>query len=72
MTPLLTFRRSEREQALQIKEAASAEFPHHSFSVRDMEGGLTLVLNKSPDGPYSDAVQWYVIGFRDALLGRPG
>lgn len=72
MVPLLTFRKSEREAALKIKDAASAEFPHHSFSVRNMEGGLTLVLNKSDEGPYSDAVQWYVIGFRDALLGRPG
>jgi hypothetical protein len=52
-------------------EALKKEFPHHSFDLRDVpDQGLHLVLLPSPDGPYTDAVQWYAIGFKDGNEGK--
>lgn len=71
MVPLVTYHPRDKKSAALCKEALEKEFPHHSFDLRDVpDQGLHLVLLPSPDGPYTDAVQWYAIGFKDGNEGK--
>jgi hypothetical protein len=70
MIPLVTYHPCQKKNADLLVAALQQEFPHHVFEAREGEGGLYVVLLPSPDGRYTDAVQWYAIGFKDRDVGR--
>lgn len=72
MITLVTYRRDQKEQATNLAVALLTEFPHHAFEARLTSNGLMVVLLPTPEGRYSDAVQWYAIGYKDHQVGREG
>lgn len=72
MVPLVTYHRSQKTEATALAVALQTEFPHHAFETRLTTNGLMVVLLPTPDAPYSDAVQWYAIGWKDHQVGRDG
>ena len=66
MIPLLTYHPSSRKAAERCLAAMEKEFPNHQFELRNVpEQGLLLVLLPSPTDGYTDAIQWYAIGYKD-------
>lgn len=71
MIPLVTYHPKARKAANRCMEALKKEFPHHTFDLREVpDQGLHLVLLPSPDAVYTDAIQWYAIGFKDGDEGK--
>jgi hypothetical protein len=51
--------------------AMEKEFPNHKFEVRNVpDQGLLLLLLPSPEDGYTEAIQWYAIGYKDGDENR--
>lgn len=70
MIALVTYQRNEKPNVMKLIVALQAEFPHHAFETRLSDGMIHVCLFPTDDGPFTDAVQWYAIGYKDADVGR--
>lgn len=72
MTPILTYHPGDRKAAERCLAAMQKEFPNHTFELRNVpDQGLLLVLLPTPGNVYTEAIQWYAIGFYDGDKGKP-